>query len=85
MGASQTCANLIGVYSDGSRSVQLPSYPILRSAGSLESLMGSLWKPVKFIMKEGGRGGARGRGSAVLTFSCQGLRRGNTASYFHHI
>lgn len=57
----QTLANVIGIYFDAYWSVQVPSYLIFFSAQRLESIMASLWKPVKFIMK----GGSTGDGGAT--------------------
>lgn len=80
---TQTLANLIGIYFDGCWSVQVPSYLILCSAGRLESIIASLWKPVKFVMKEGSRSDSGGKSSVVLTFFWQRLCRGNSVSHFH--
>lgn len=60
----QTSDNLIGIYFDSCWSVQVPSCVILSSAGRLQSIIASLWKPVKFIMKEGS--GSGGAGAALL-------------------
>lgn len=80
---TQPLANLIGIYFDGCWSVQVPSYLILYSAGRLGSIIASLWKPVKFIMKEGSRSDSGGKSTVVLTFFWQRLCRGNSVSHFH--